>query len=107
VKKLAARLLRLPRAVYWIAGAAIACTGALGARFLSELLPLADRVPVWLAGGGLIFLGLCVLSLGTRGRLAADDDEPDPVLPVADAVEKPAAEVPAETGAGEGNRTLA
>ncbi len=69
MKKLAARLLRLPRAVYWIAGAAIACAGALGARLLSELLPLSERVPVWLAGGGIVFLGLCVLSLGTRGRL--------------------------------------
>lgn len=77
MKPFAARLKRLPRAVYWVAGAALACAGALGARFISEAFPLADRVPIWLAGGGIIFLGLCVLSLGTRAWLDDVDAPPE------------------------------
>jgi cytochrome c biogenesis protein CcdA len=64
---------RLPRAIYWVAGAAIAFAGAVGARIVAEGFPLQDRVPIWLAGAAVIFLGLCVLSLGTRSHLDDQD----------------------------------
>lgn len=59
---------RLPRWAWWAIGAAIACTGAITARLLADQLPANARVPVWLAGGGLIFIGLAVLSLGSRSQ---------------------------------------
>jgi hypothetical protein len=62
-------LRRLPRAVFWGAGAAIAFTGAIVARVVAEGFPVQDRAPIWLAGAVVIFLGLCVLSLGTRSHL--------------------------------------
>jgi cytochrome c biogenesis protein CcdA len=64
---------RLPRAVFWVAGAAIAFTGAIVARIVAEAFPLQDRALIWLAGAVVIFFGLCVLSLGTRSHL----DDPD------------------------------
>jgi hypothetical protein len=42
------------------------------ARLIADQLPPDQRVPVWLAGGGLIFLGLAVLSLGSRAHAEAD-----------------------------------
>lgn len=60
---------RLPRWGYWLAGAAVACAGALIANRLSAGLPVAERLPYWLAGSAVIFLGLWILSLGTRARL--------------------------------------
>ena len=76
---------RLPRPVYWIAGALVGAAGALAARMLADTLDEVWRVPVWLAGGAAIFAGLAILSLGTRSRLEADGEA---------------------SGAGEGNRTL-
>ncbi len=73
----AARLRRLPRPVFWVAGATLSCAGALGARFLSESFPMQDRIPIWLAGAGLVFLGLCVVSFGTRARLEPLPEESD------------------------------
>jgi cytochrome c biogenesis protein CcdA len=69
---------RLPRAIYWVAGAAIAFTGAVGARVIAEGFPLEARVPIWLAGAAIIFLGLCILSLGTRSHLDDQDDQRHP-----------------------------
>ena len=105
---------RLPRAVYWIAGAVLACAGAVGARLVSELFPLGQRIPIWLTGAGIVFLGLCVLSLGTRAWLEPAEE--------GEATQSPPAEVPPPadpglalpdrngppqaSGAGEGNRTL-
>ncbi len=60
--------LRLPRVVYWLAGAAIAGSGAVFARHFAELYP-AHRILLWLTGAAVIFVGLAVLSLGTRARL--------------------------------------
>jgi sulfite exporter TauE/SafE len=68
------RLRQLPRWAYWLAGAVVACTGALIANRLSAGLPVTDRLPYWLAGSVLIFLGLYILSLGTRARLSGRDD---------------------------------
>ena len=72
------RLGRLPRPVFWMVGAAIACGGALTARLYAEHLPLEERLPFWLIGGGLVFLGMAVLSLGTRARLDGRSDEDKP-----------------------------
>ena len=69
--------MRLPRSVFWALGAAIAVVGALVARGAAEAFP-TYQVPLWLLGGGAIFVGLAVLSLGTRGRMEElDDTEPD------------------------------
>ena len=66
--KTLAKLQRLPRPVYWILGATIAFTGATTANRLSAGLPLTEQLPYWLAGSAVIFLGLWILSLGTRAR---------------------------------------
>ena len=79
------RLRRLPRAAYWIAGAVLACAGAVGARLLSELFPLEQRIPIWLTGAGIVFLGLCVLSLGTRAWLEPSGEEETAASPPAKA----------------------
>ncbi len=83
---------KLPRAVYWTAGAAIAFVGAIIARLLAEQVP-EHRVAIWLTGATVIFFGLAILSLGTKARLEIQDE---------DLVEgdRP------QDGAGEGNRTL-
>jgi cytochrome c biogenesis protein CcdA len=65
-------LRKLPRAVYWTTGAAIAFVGATIARLLAEQVP-EYRVPIWLAGGIVIFFGLAILSLGTKARLQLRD----------------------------------
>ena len=62
----------LPRVVYWTIGAATALAGAIVARLFAEHLP-EHRVPIWLAGVSVIFLGVAVLSLGTRSRLDGDE----------------------------------
>jgi hypothetical protein len=66
--------LRRPRFLYWIAGAVIAGGGALMARYLGDLYP-DYRIFWWMTGGAVIFVGLAVLSLGTRSHLSADNDE--------------------------------
>ena len=71
---------KLPRVVYWGLGASIACGGAFAARVVSERVASEYDVAAWLAGGAVIFIGVAVLSLGTRYRLdpdgeAADGDE--------------------------------
>ncbi len=75
---------RFSRAAYWTLGGAIALTGAVAARILGDQVSEVLRVPVWLTGAALIFVGLGVVSMGTRARL----------------------EDKAGDGAGEGNRTL-
>ena len=66
---------RLPRAVYWIAGGVIAMFGALVANGVAAQLPLQQKFWAWIAGSIFIFGGLMVLSMGTKSRLADDDDE--------------------------------
>lgn len=112
-----ARLKRFPRVAYWIAGAVLACAGAVGARLFSETFPLQERIPIWLAGAGVVFLGLCVVSLGTRAHLEADEREPEEAeQTIQEAGESPYQHNDARhahkdarkgDGAGEGNRTLA
>jgi hypothetical protein len=59
---------RLPRVGYWLVGAAVAFSGAVTARLIADQLPASARVAVWLTGGVAIFLGLCILSLGSRAH---------------------------------------
>jgi hypothetical protein len=65
--------LRLPRLVYWTVGAAISFGAAAGARLFAETLPLSERVPIWLIGAVFVFVGLGVLSLGTKGRREVEE----------------------------------
>jgi hypothetical protein len=65
---------RLPRFLFWIAGGAIAVAGAIGARKASYAYP-DYRIVLWMAGSAVIFLGLAVLSMGSRNRLGDDDEE--------------------------------
>lgn len=65
--------LRLPRLVYWVVGAAISFGAAAGARLLAETMPLSERVPIWLIGAVLVFVGLAILSLGTKGRREVEE----------------------------------
>ncbi|MFZ1415949.1 MAG: hypothetical protein WAS73_15430 [Defluviicoccus sp.] len=69
------RLKRLPRPFYWVVGGAIGAAGAIFARTVADAAPANMRVSIWLSGGALIFIGLAVLSLGTRAWLR-DDDPP-------------------------------
>ena len=66
---------RPPRWAYWLIGAGVACSGGLLANRLSADLPLAERGPYWLAGTAVIFLGLWILSFGTRARMAGREDD--------------------------------
>jgi hypothetical protein len=68
-------LRRLPRQVYWLVGAVIACSGAALANWVSADLPMADRAPYWIAGSAVIFVGLWILSLGTRARSGEGGDD--------------------------------
>ncbi len=72
------RLERLPRGAWRIGGAAIALGGALAARVIAEQFPLEDRVPIWLAGSAVIFLGLAVLSIGARAGRGDPPEESRP-----------------------------
>lgn len=60
---------RLPRGAYWSVGAAVAFFGGYIANAVAADLPLDARFPVWLAGSAVIFLGLCIVALGTRSRV--------------------------------------
>lgn len=91
------------RTGYWLTGASIAFSGAIGARVMAEYLPLSQRIPVWFVGGAIILLGLCVLCLGSRipeqagtsnGKAAQGRKERGATHPEIGA------------GAGEGDRTL-
>ena len=66
---------RLPRVLYWIVGGAIALSGGFVANAVAAQLPLEQKFWAWIAGSIFIFGGLMVLSLGTRSRLAVDEDE--------------------------------
>lgn len=70
------RLKGLPRPFYWAAGAGIGAVGAITARTVAEAAPEELRIPIWLTGAALIFVGLAIVSLGTRAWLG--DDEPPP-----------------------------
>ena len=73
--ELKSSLVRLPRQVYWLVGALIACTGAALANWISADLPMADRAPYWIAGSAVIFVGLWILSLGTGARTDERQDD--------------------------------
>jgi uncharacterized membrane protein YadS len=66
---------RLPRAVYWMVGGAIALFGAMAANGVAAQLPLQQKFWAWIVGSIFIFGGLMVLSMGTKARLTDDDDE--------------------------------
>lgn len=65
---------RLPRVVYWIVGGAIALFGAFIANGIAAQLPLQHKFWAWILGSIFIFGGLMVLCMGTKSRLAGDDD---------------------------------
>jgi hypothetical protein len=54
-------------------GAAISFGAAAGARLFAETLPLSERVPIWLIGAVFVFVGLAILSLGTKGRREVEE----------------------------------
>lgn len=60
---------RLPRWVYWTVGAAISLAGAFIAKIIADQVPFTQRAPFWIAGTIVIFVGLWVLSMGTKSRL--------------------------------------
>jgi len=66
---------RPPRWAYWLAGAAVACSGAFLANWLSADLPVAERGPYWLGGTAVIFVGLWILSKGTSSQHTGRDDQ--------------------------------
>jgi H+/Cl- antiporter ClcA len=68
---------RLPRWVYWALGAVIAFAGAVVARLFADRTPDEYRLVIWFMGGAFIFLGVAVLSLGTRSRLDGENTEED------------------------------
>jgi hypothetical protein len=68
---------RLPRVVYWIAGGAIAMLGAFVANAVAAQLPLEQKFWPWFVGSIFILGGVAVLSLGTKSRLAYNDDDQD------------------------------
>jgi hypothetical protein len=49
--------------------------GAMAANVVAAQLPLQQKFWVWMVGSIFIFGGLMVLSMGTKSRLADDDDE--------------------------------
>ena len=67
---------RLPRWAYWLAGAVVACSGALLANRLSAELPLPDRAPYWLAGSAVIFIGLWIVAQGSHTHRGDGGDGP-------------------------------
>lgn len=66
---------RLPRWVYWTAGAAIAFVGGFTAKVVADQFPLEQRMPFWIAGTAIIFTGLWVLSMGTKSRLDKSEQQ--------------------------------
>jgi len=60
---------RLPRWIYWTVGAAVSCVGAFTAKIVADQFPLEQRLPFWITGTAIIFVGLWVLSMGTKSRL--------------------------------------
>lgn len=59
---------RLPRVFFWIAGSIIALSGGLLGRILAAQMSGNERLLIWAAASAIIFIGLAVLSLGTRHR---------------------------------------
>ena len=68
---------RLPRVVYWIVGGGMAMLGAFAANAVAAQLPLQQKFWAWIAGSVFIFVGIAVLSMGTKARLAYDDNDGD------------------------------
>jgi hypothetical protein len=48
-------------------------TGAIIAKAIADQYPFAQRPPFWIGGTVIIFIGLWILSLGTKSRLLGDD----------------------------------
>ncbi len=49
--------------------------GALAANAVAAQLPLQQKFWAWIVGSIFIFGGLMVLSMGTKSRLADDEDD--------------------------------
>jgi hypothetical protein len=60
--------------VYWLLGAAVSVTGALVAKHIADQFPFAQRAPFWVGGTAIIFVGLWILSLGSKSRLEGADE---------------------------------
>ena len=65
---------RLPRWVYWAVGAAVSCLGGFTAKVVAHQFPVAERLPFWIPGTAIIFVGLWVLSMGTKSRLHKSEE---------------------------------
>ena len=57
----------------WVLGAAVSMVGAIVAKTISEQFPFAQRAPFWIGGTVIIFVGLWIVSLGTKSRLREGD----------------------------------
>jgi len=57
-----------------VLGAAVSVTGAIVAKTIADQFPFAQRVPIWIGGTVIIFVGLWILSLGTKSRLPGVDE---------------------------------
>ncbi len=66
---------RLPRWLYWVVGAAVAIAGAITAKGIGDRFPLDKRLPFWIAGTAIIFVGLWILSVGSKARHDGESKE--------------------------------
>ena len=58
---------------YWVLGAAVSVMGAIVAKSIADQFPFAQRAPFWIGGTAIIFVGLWILSLGSKSRLQEGD----------------------------------
>jgi len=58
---------------YWLLGAVVSVLGAIAAKAVADQFPFAQRAPFWIGGTAIIFVGLWILSLGSKSRLLEDD----------------------------------
>ena len=60
---------------YWLLGAVVSVLGAIVAKAVADQFPFAQRPPFWIGGTVIIFVGLWILSVGTKSRVQDDDQQ--------------------------------